>query len=1103
MDAVLKWTVIALAVFGAVEIVWAIASAVRERLRSDDDEWAWDSDDEDQDPSAAARGAAAELELEFDWWEMTPETLEAQPAFRRGVAAFGAGSTPVSTVVPLTRDSSGWVASMALGALAERDDVPETWVSWATRNPSRPSNCEDTMLLRALARHATSPVIGAVLPVLDSVRDELVVDFVRQRVTNGERVDVTTFENVSLDQADDVEAFVDRFEDELGPEFRARFEEWRTLRNLTGVGRVWDRPFDRPPAMLAGRRRELVELVVAALEQTPPRSVLLVGEHGVGKTALARSALDRLDKEPTVFETTAAQINAGASYVGELEGRVKTLVDALAGQDVICVLPELQEALFAGQHTRSPHGLLDALLPHVETGSITLVAEVTPAAAELLVSARPRVASAFEIIRVRPLDDADAIAVAKHALEHDDLGVATDDATLAESLELAKHFLPGIAPPGSLLRLLHATAAEAAEQGAPRFGEAEVLASLAAGSGLPLALLDPAIPLPLEDVRAFFEQRVLEQPDAVECIVERIAMIKAGVTDPTRPLGVFLFVGPTGTGKTEIAKALAEFLFGSAERLVRLDMTEYQTPESLERLLSDTATEPHGAALVSSVRKDPFAVILLDEFEKAAQPVWDVFLQVFDDGRLTDLQGRVVDFRRCVIVLTSNIGAPLAQGTGVGFEPPDRTFTTAGIERAVQRSFRPEFRNRLDRIVVFRPFERAAMRALLDKELADALARRGIRGRPWAVEVDESAYAFLIDKGFSPELGARPLKRALERHLLAPIAAAIVEQAVPDGDQFLFVTAAGGDRIDVTFVDPDAEPGTTDADMPVPLDLRAIVRSPRGDESSVRFALAELARVRDAVDVLQVRKGHALSVISEPGFWERDDRFSLLAEAEYLDRLAAATKTADRLGDRLSRSTKANGGAAADLVGLLASRVYVLDRALAGVTEDLPTDVFLLVRASGAKADVDAQSFADELAEMYAGWAKLRGMHLRRLAASPGEHLLAVSGLGCGEILGGESGLHVLEHIDDERDGGKVVDREHVRVTVIGRAPGPPLGAAPLALHARAALDQVEPPTVIVRRYRPGRAPLVRDSVRSYRTGRLDRVLAGDFDLYGGGPSDQ
>ena len=191
------------------------------------------------------------------------------------------------------------------------------------------------------------------------------------RIARGEQVDVDTFDKVSLESADNLEAFIDRFEADLGPDFRRSFETWRALANLRNVGRIWERPFDDPPTLLAGRRRELVEIVVARARTEPPRSVLLVGEHGVGKTALTRTALDRIDEDAIVFETTAAQINAGAIYIGELEGRVKTLVDAVAGQRVIWILPELQEALFAGQHSRSPQGLLDALLPHIESGAIT------------------------------------------------------------------------------------------------------------------------------------------------------------------------------------------------------------------------------------------------------------------------------------------------------------------------------------------------------------------------------------------------------------------------------------------------------------------------------------------------------------------------------------------------------------------------------------------------------------------------------------------------------------------------------------------------------------------------------------------------------------
>ena len=541
---------------------------------------------------------------------------------------------------------------------------------------------------------------------------------------------------------------------------------------------------------------------------------------------------------------------------------------------------------------QSPHGLLDALLPHVESGQIVVVGEIDPVAYELVAQLRPRVSRVFRVVRLAPMLEDEAVAVARDWT--DTAGIEVADETIREALDLASHYLPGLAAPGSLIRILELAAERAERAGEAAVEPRTIIATLAEATGLPLHVLDPRAQLDLGAVRSFFAERVLGQPAAVETLVERIALVKAGLTDPTRPLGVFLFVGPTGTGKTEIAKRLAEFLFGSADRLVRLDMSEFQTPESLERLLTDSTFEPQASPLIASVRKEPFSVVLLDEFEKAHANIWDVFLQVFDDGRLTDRSGRVVDFRHCVIVLTSNVGSAIPTRPGLGFGSTVESFDTTSIERAVARAFRPELLNRLDRVVVFRPLEREVMRTLVEHELAAVLERRGFRMHPWAVEWDESAIDFLLEQGFTADLGARPLKRAVEQQLLAPLATTIVERQFPEGEQFLFITARGG-RITVTFVDPDAaedEPASAATAAPGTLDVRSLALNAEGSRTEVQFLADELERVERRLAPVGEEKATALARTREPDFWDGDGQTPTLARIEYLDRVEAALGTA-------------------------------------------------------------------------------------------------------------------------------------------------------------------------------------------------------------------
>ncbi|HET9507176.1 MAG TPA: AAA family ATPase [Gaiellaceae bacterium] len=1031
-----------------------------------------------QTPLAEVIALGERLAATYPW--VDADELEHDEVFARLVELLAdTDGIDGDAFAEVTLRGAKFLRAGALAAIAAGRAAPAGLVEGAEGRFRRAEWGERQLLLRALAR-TDGKVVPAVLATAEedwsgSPIAREVARFLDARVAAGE--DVTAAELGALDARLQplVGELVDATAEATRAVLRPALEEWQTttidVDFFRELGRVVD-PGERPPATLAGSRMVAVEAVAGALSAPRPRSVLLVGEPGVGKTTLIVEALRRLGDDWFAFQAGAADVNAGQAFIGMLEGRVQEIVGRLAGRPIAWVFPSFEEALWSGQHLQSPRGVLDALLPHVESGDAVVIGEIDPLAYELVVQHRPRVARLFEVIRLAPMADAGAIEVAREWSAQN--GIEVDDETLAEALDLATHYLPATASPGNLLRVLELVRDRVERGVAAEVSTETVIATLSDATGLPLHVLDPRTPLDLERVRAHFESRVLGQPDAVECLVDRIALVKAGLTDPTRPLGVFLFVGPTGTGKTEIAKAFSGFVFGSEDRLVRLDMSEYQTPESLDRLLGDAATERQAAPLIAQVRKQPFSVLLLDEFEKAHPQIWDLFLQVFDDGRLTDRNGRTVDLRHCVIILTSNLGSAIPTGPGVGFVGTSGRFDAADVVKSVGRSFRPEFLNRLDRVVVFRPLGRDVMRGLLEKELTDVLRRRGFRMQSWAVEWDEAAIDFLIEQGFSAELGARPLKRAVEQHLLTRLATTIVERKFPEGDQFLFITARERTGLDVVFVDPDADDAGEAPPPAQALTLARVALDPEGSPVEVGFLRTELREIADQVKVWVETKDDALAQTREPGFWDEAERRSdVLTQIEYLDRLAAATATAERLGVRLAGS---RGTFSRDLVALLARRLHVLRAALRGLAAGEPSDARISIRIGhGDDADLCAR-FGRELAAMYVGWAEGRGMRIRT-SDGAGEEVLTVSGLGAYTLLRSEAGLHILETPSHDR----AFDRVSVVVAVspVGPAgPGSESGAEP----------------AIVRRYRHEPSPLVRDA-SGVRTGRIDRVLGGDFDL--------
>jgi len=285
-------------------------------------------------------------------------------------------------------------------------------------------------------------------------------------------------------------------------------------------------------------------------------------------------------------------------------------------------------------------------------------------------------------------------------------------------------------------------------------------------------------------------KRVVGQEDALRAVANAVRRARAGLQDPNRPIGSFLFLGPTGVGKTELTKALAEFLFDDERAMVRIDMSEFMEKHAVARLIGAPpgyVGYDEGGVLTEAVRRRPYQVVLFDEVEKAHEDVFNVLLQVLDDGRLTDGQGRTVDFRNTIIVLTSNLGSDILAAQP---DEEDLTMAFGQVMRAVRERFRPEFLNRLDEMVMFRRLQRDDMAAIVDIQLGRL--RKLLADRKITLELDRGALEWLAGEGYDPVYGARPLKRVIQRHLQNPLAGMLLEGAIHDGETVRVSTGGDG-----------------------------------------------------------------------------------------------------------------------------------------------------------------------------------------------------------------------------------------------------------------------------------------------------------------------
>ena len=306
--------------------------------------------------------------------------------------------------------------------------------------------------------------------------------------------------------------------------------------------------------------------------------------------------------------------------------------------------------------------------------------------------------------------------------------------------------------------------------------------------------------------------KVIGQEEAVEKVVKAIQRNRAGLKDPNKPIGSFFFLGPTGVGKTQLAKVLAKYIFDTEDALIRIDMSEYMEKFSISRLVGAPpgyVGYEEGGQLTEKVRRKPYSIILLDEIEKAHPDVFNLLLQVLDDGHMTDGLGRKIDFKNTILIMTSNIGARQLQdfGTGVGFGTRSQIDSKednskAVIQNALRKAFSPEFLNRVDDMIMFKPLGRPEIHKIIDLEL-DHLYNR-IKNLGYFIEMTDKAKDFIVDKGYDEKFGARPLKRAIQKFIEDPLAEEIINTNLAEGDTILLDIEAGKEELTLIIKKPKA-----------------------------------------------------------------------------------------------------------------------------------------------------------------------------------------------------------------------------------------------------------------------------------------------------------
>lgn len=541
-----------------------------------------------------------------------------------------------------------------------------------------------------------------------------------------------------------------------------------------------------------GREAE-TERMVQILGRRKKNNPMLVGEAGVGKSSIVEGLAARIAKGDVprtlagkkIYSLDLASVVAGTKFRGEFEKRLKNIMNEVASRtDIILFIDEFHTIVGAGKS----EGGLDAaniMKPALARGEIQCIGATTVEEFTKYVEKDGALDRRFQKIMVEKTDFDQTMAILcriKEGYEDHHNVFYTDDA-LAACVTLSERYINGRCLPDKAIDLMDEAGSMVRLRGGGKaaYVEAEDIASVISRmTGIPVGKVAQSESQRLTNMAKVLKKEVIGQDDAIEKICRAICRSRAGIKDPNRPIGSFLFFGPTGVGKTLLAKSLAEYLFDSADNMIRIDMSEYMEKFAVTRLIGAPPGYvgfDNNGQLTEPVRQKPYCVVLLDEIEKAHPDIFNLLLQVMDEGRLTDSHGRTVSFRNTILIMTSNIGSRevAERGKGVGFHTStgaDGGLRDAIIDKAMSRTFPPEFLGRVDEKLSFRSLEQGDIRKIVDLELQRI--RKRVEDNGYELEITPSTRKKIIAQGFNPQFGARPLRKAILEMVEDPVSEILI-----------------------------------------------------------------------------------------------------------------------------------------------------------------------------------------------------------------------------------------------------------------------------------------------------------------------------------------